>query len=215
MRSLFQQNEPENSNPTYPTCLISASQEAQIGTTLRSLMNSNGFSNTKIIGFDHNWNHAGAYPVQLVREPFFSIGIPYIPPCICVINGLFGETQMESAYNAFSGVAFHCYSGSVGQQDTFEAAYPNKEIYFTECTGEYGSDWWSDIKWYMDNIFVGAVEHYAKTGLMWNLVLDGTGKPELPGSNSCGTPCRPIVTVNTDGTYTLHQECKSHHHVGF
>ncbi|PIL22419.1 hypothetical protein GSI_15107 [Ganoderma sinense ZZ0214-1] len=172
------QNEPENSNPTYPTCLISASQEAQIGTTLRSLMNSNGFSNTKIIGFDHNWNHAGAYPVQL----------------------------MESAYNAFSGVAFHCYSGSVGQQDTFEAAYPNKEIYFTECTGEYGSDWWSDIKWYMDNIFVGAVEHYAKSGLMWNLVLDGTGKPELPGSNSCGTPCRPVVTVNTDGTYTLHQE---------
>ncbi len=116
---------------------------------------------------------------------------------------------MEQAYNAFSGVAFHCYSGSVGQQDTFENAYPNKEIYFTECTGDYGSDWWTDIKWYMDNIFVGAVEHYAKSGLMWNLVLDGTGKPELPGSNSCGTPCRPVVTVSTDGTYTLHQECKS------
>lgn len=36
------QNEPENSNPTYPTCLIPAAVEAQIGTTLRGLMDSNG-----------------------------------------------------------------------------------------------------------------------------------------------------------------------------
>ena len=61
------QNEPENSDSTYPTCLINPQQEAQIGTTLRSLMNSNGFSNTRIIGYDHNWVDAAAYPVTLVR----------------------------------------------------------------------------------------------------------------------------------------------------
>jgi hypothetical protein len=44
------QNEPENSNPTYPTCTIPAAQEARIGGTLRTLMNNNGFSSTKIIG---------------------------------------------------------------------------------------------------------------------------------------------------------------------
>lgn len=53
---------------------------------------------------------------------------------------------MEQAPNAFAGVAFHCYAGDVAEQDTFHAAYPQKEIYFTECTGTYGSDWWSDIK---------------------------------------------------------------------
>ena len=53
---------------------------------------------------------------------------------------------MEDAPNAFSGVAFHCYSGSVSEQDTFHTAYPQKEIYFTECSGVEGSDWWSDIK---------------------------------------------------------------------
>ncbi len=61
------QNEPENNDTTYPTCLITADQEAQIGTALRSLMNSNGFSNTRLIGYDHNWIDAGAYPVTLVR----------------------------------------------------------------------------------------------------------------------------------------------------
>ena len=53
---------------------------------------------------------------------------------------------MQDAPNAFAGVSFHCYSGSVSQQDTFHSAYPTKEIYFTECSGTQGSDWWSDIK---------------------------------------------------------------------
>ena len=53
---------------------------------------------------------------------------------------------MQQAESDFAGVAFHCYSGTYTQQATFEQAYPSKEIYFTECTGSYGSDWWSDIK---------------------------------------------------------------------
>lgn len=53
---------------------------------------------------------------------------------------------MQQAPNAFAGVAFHCYAGNVAQQDSFHTAFPQKEIYFTECTGTYGSDWWSDIK---------------------------------------------------------------------
>ncbi|OBZ71255.1 Endo-1,6-beta-D-glucanase [Grifola frondosa] len=173
------QNEPENSNPTYPTCKISASQEAQIGIALRNLMDSNGFSGTKIIGYDHNWDDAAGYPINL----------------------------MEQAGSAtFAGVAFHCYAGSVAEQDDFHSAYPTKEIYFTECTGEYGSDWWSDIKWYIDNIFIGAIEHNSHNGLMWNLALDGNGNPKLPGTSSCGTPCRPVATVNSDGSYSLNQE---------
>lgn len=44
------------------------SVEAEIGIALRNLMNSNGFSNTKIIGYEHNWSDAANYPVQLVRD---------------------------------------------------------------------------------------------------------------------------------------------------
>ena len=29
-------------------------------------MNNNGFSGTRIIGFDHNWGDAGSYPIEIV-----------------------------------------------------------------------------------------------------------------------------------------------------
>jgi O-glycosyl hydrolase len=32
-------------------------------------------------------------------------------------------------------VAFHCYAGGYKNQAAFTAAFPNKEVYFTECTG--------------------------------------------------------------------------------
>ena len=45
------QNEPQGSNPTYPTCKMTPDIEGQIGTSLRSLLDSNGLSNVKIIGY--------------------------------------------------------------------------------------------------------------------------------------------------------------------
>lgn len=156
---------------------MTATQEAKIGTALRSLMDANGFSSTRIIGYEHNWKDAGGFPVQL----------------------------MQQAQSAFAGVSFHDYSGSVSQQDTFHSAFPSKEIYFTEGTGSFGSDWWSDVKWYMDNLYIGATEHNAMAVLMWNIALDGNGHPELSSSNSCNPACRPIVTISGSG-YTLNQE---------
>ena len=44
---------------------------------------------------------------------------------------------------------------------------------------------------------------------MWNFALDGNGNPKLPGTDSCGTPCRPVVTINSDGSYSYNQECTS------
>lgn len=173
------QNEPENPNTTYPTASMPYTQEAAIGQALRPLLDNNGFSAVKIIGFEHNWIHAGNYPVSL----------------------------MNAASSAFAGVAFHCYEGSVSSQDTFHNAFPNKEIYFTECTGSFGSDWWGDIKWTMDNIAIGAPEHWARTALEWNLASDESGGPKFPGTNSCSpNACRAMATVKSDGTYELNQE---------
>lgn len=41
---------------------------------------------------------------------------------------------------------------------------------------------------------------------MWNLALDSTGGPELPGSNSCTGGCRGVVQINSDGTWNVNQE---------
>ncbi|KAF7970960.1 hypothetical protein HWV62_22550 [Athelia sp. TMB] len=173
------QNEPENSNPTYPSATIPVAVEAAIGLALRPLMNNNGFSAVHLVGYEHNWNDAGGYPVQL----------------------------MQQASSAFDSVAFHCYSGTVNDQSSFTSAYPSKGVYFTECAGTIGSDWWSDIKWYIDNLWVGALQYGAQSGLMWNLAINGAGQPELPGSNSCGGGgCRGVATVNSDGSYSLNQE---------
>ncbi|KAJ7035388.1 glycoside hydrolase superfamily [Mycena alexandri] len=172
------QNEPQNSNPTYPTCTMTPAIEGQIGAALRTLLNNNGLSSVKLVGYEHNWDDAGAYPVTLMQD-----------------DG-----------GSYDGVAFHCYAGSVANQDLFHNAFPSKNIYFTECSGTIGSDFWTDIKWYMDNLWIGSLEHNAEIGLMYNLALDGNGLPVLPGTNSCASGCRPIVTVNSDGSFSYNQE---------
>jgi len=56
--------------------------------------------------------------------------------------------------------------------------------------------------------FIGGVNDHSSLGAFWNIVLDGSGGPKLPGTDSCGgTPCRGVVTVNSNGTYHLNQEC--------
>jgi O-glycosyl hydrolase len=116
--------------------------------------------------------------------------------------------QMQQASSAFSGVAFHCYAGDFTNQSSFTGAYPNKEVYFTECTGTVGTDWWSDIKWNMYHLwvhptdlrpqsllnlsksFVGSTDYSSRTILLWNLAAHANGSPRLPGTDSCATGCR-------------------------
>ncbi|EIN08490.1 glycoside hydrolase [Punctularia strigosozonata HHB-11173 SS5] len=173
------QNEPENGDTTYPTATMAADLEAKVATSLRSLLDTNGFTATKIIGYEHNWIDAANYPVQVV----------------------------DNSPNVFAGASFHCYAGTVDQQGSFISAHPNKEVYFTECAGTIGSDFWSDLKFNMDNIILGSQEHGSSSGLFWSLAGDASGGPILPGTDSCaGAGCRPVVTVNADGSYVLNTE---------
>ncbi|EEB92140.1 hypothetical protein MPER_09397, partial [Moniliophthora perniciosa FA553] len=105
---------------------------------------------------------------------------------------------MQSYGNAFDGVSFHCYEGSVANQDTFHQAFPSKSIYFTECAGTIGSDWWSDMKWYIDNLWIGSLEHNSKSGLMWNIALDGNAKATIP--KDAGGPSAKRIGVNLSGS---------------
>ncbi|THH09659.1 hypothetical protein EW145_g1844 [Phellinidium pouzarii] len=173
-------NEVLNSNPTLPSAVYKTSTEAAVAVSLRKLFNSNNMANVKIVGYEHNWDKAAAYATQLMRE-----------------NG---------ASDAFDGVAFHCYAGNVGQQDDFHNAFPDKEIYFTECTGTIGSDWWSDIQFYMKNLFIGGPQHWSQSGLMWNLAVDTDGNPKLAGVTSCASGCRGVLQITSSGQSELSQE---------
>lgn len=167
------QNEPQNADSTYPTMLLPVSQAASVGQTLRTLLDSNGFTDIKIIGFEHNWDNAGTYPVQL----------------------------MQQAPSAFAGSSFHCYAGSPRLQADFGRAYPLKEQWFTECTGTINTDWWRNIKWNMNNLFVGSVGYGSRSILLWNLAGRANGDPKLPGTRSCSPGCRPVVSVDNNQWY--------------
>ena len=53
-----------------------------------------------------------------------------------------------------------------------------------------------------DGDFRSSLKHrHQKTAAMWNLALDGSGGPELPGADSCIGGCRGVVTVNSNGSY--------------
>ncbi|KAJ6476001.1 glucan endo-1,6-beta-glucosidase [Mycena vitilis] len=171
------QNEVTNDNPTYPSCTFTPDVEGQVGAALRTLLNNNGLSSVKVVGYEHNWDNTGD-PISLMQD-----------------DG-----------SSFDGVAFHCYLGAVANQDQFHSAFGDKNIYFTECTGKFGTDWWGDIKWYMNNLWIGSLEHWASVGLMYNIALDGSGNPVLPGTNSCVGGCRGIVTINADGSISYNQE---------
>ena len=54
--------------------------------------------------------------------------------------------------------------------------------------------------------FIGGISYGSTSGLMWNLALDGSGQPMLPGTDSCGGGCRGVVQVNSDGSWSVNQE---------
>ena len=81
-------------------------------------MDGNRFGGTKFIAYEHNWVDSSQFPVQVLQQ----------------------------ANSQFVGAGFHCYAGDVGQQEQFENVFPSKGVYFTECTGLFGTDWWENIK---------------------------------------------------------------------
>ncbi|KAJ3784561.1 glycoside hydrolase family 30 protein [Lentinula aff. detonsa] len=174
------QNEPQNSNPTYPSCTIDASTQATIAKSLRSLLDQNSFTDVKIIGYEHNWDDTSSYTIPMV----------------------------DDAPNAFEGVAFHCYGGQVSQTAAFSAQFPNIPMYQTECAGTPGSDWWTDVQWYVNNLWSA---NNTATGMMWIFASADNGQSPYPGSNSCGDGCRGMSTVTTSSV-TYNQEYYSMAH---
>ncbi|KAF9514583.1 glycoside hydrolase family 30 protein [Hydnum rufescens UP504] len=170
------QNEPQNVNPTYPTAIVTADQEAQVAMALRALLDKNGFSGVKIIGGETNWD-----------------------------SSEYAGTVLSEANSAISGSAWHCYAGDSSSQSAVTDTYPTKEIYFTECAGIIGSDRWTDIKWQTSNLWIGAVNNWARAALMWSLVANSDGSPVLPSTDTCRGGCRGVVSVS-GASWSVNQE---------
>ncbi len=165
IQSVTVQNEPEYAAP-YPSMLMTAPEQAAfIGSHLGPLLEQRGL-NTRILAYDHNWDHP-EYPLAVLGD---ARAAPYV-----------------------AGSAFHCYAGNVPAMGLVHNAYPDKSLYFTECSGGgWAPDFGETLGWMTTNLVVGTMRNWSQTVLLWNLALDETSGPT---NNGCAD-CRGVVTIN-------------------
>ena len=157
------QNEPLNIPSDYPGMGMSASEQAKfLGESLGPAFRAAGIK-SKILVFDHNWDLM-AFPI---------------------------EVMSDSKARAFAaGIAIHCYGGTVAAQSELHERFPEKGIWLTECSG---GEWQKgDLLEQTMELIIGATRNWAKSVVLWNLVLDQNHQPFLGG---CRT-CRGIVTID-------------------
>jgi glucosylceramidase len=167
MYALTLQNEPHFEPANYPGMRVDpAMRAAFIGGHLGPLLAAT-HPDTRILDWDHNWSQAWS-PLKVLADP--------------------------QARKYIAGVAWHCYEGDVAVQARVHDIFPDKEVYFTECSGGgWDKSWPHTLQYFTRELMIGAVQGWAKGVLLWNLALDEHDGPHLGG---CGD-CRGVVTIDS------------------
>lgn len=176
INAITPQNEPLHETTGYPSMkMTSGEQAAFIKSSLGPKFQAAGF-NTKIIAYDHNFD-VPSYPMDIFND------------------------AAASAY--VDGSAFHAYAGDVSAMNQVHAAFPNKNLYFTEVSGgQWSPDFAGNLKWITGNIFIGTTRSWSKNVLLWNLALNDNHGP----TNGGCADCRGVVTINASGAVTKNVE---------
>lgn len=161
------QNEPAFEPANYPGMRLDAAARAElIGRYLGPRFARAGIT-TKILDWDHNWDHPEE-PLTVLAD--------------------------SAARQYVSGVAWHCYGGDVAAQEAVRLKHPDKDVYFTECSGGAWAPKFSDnLLWNVRTLIIGTVRTGARGVALWNLALDERGGPHLGG---CGN-CRGVLTIDS------------------
>ncbi len=167
VRYVSVQNEPHFEPTNYPGMRVDpASRAAFIGGYLGPLLARN-HPDTAILDWDHNWDEAHS-PLTVLSDP--------------------------EARRYVAGVAWHCYAGNVAAQSQVRDAHPDKDVFFTECSGgRWAPKWGETLGWMTENLIIGSSRNWSRATLMWNLTLDENDGPHNGG---CGN-CRSVVTVDS------------------
>ncbi len=170
------QNEPHYEPADYPGMRLDPPVRAQvISQYLGPLFARSGIA-TLILDWDHNWDEPQS-PLQVLSD--------------------------STAARYIAGVAWHCYAGDVSAQNVVHDAHPDKDAYFTECSGgEWAPTFADNLKWFVRTLIIGATRDWAKGVILWNLALDDQHGPHTGG---CGN-CRGVVTITSGGAVTRNVE---------
>ncbi|MEV6285629.1 ricin-type beta-trefoil lectin domain protein [Kribbella sp. NPDC051770] len=160
------QNEPKFSPPGYPGMYMLAGQQSNIINNLVPKLRAAGLD-ARMLGYDHNWDDTS-----------------------------YAQTVNNSTGNNVVGSAWHCYGGNPSGQSVVRNAQPNKEIFFTECSGTKSGDdastFRDSLRWQGINLAIGTTRNWARTVTTWNMALNNANGPVI---GSCGN-CTGVATVD-------------------
>jgi glucosylceramidase len=159
------QNEPYFEPETYPGMFMSPQDQIEVVKILGPMLKKAGLK-TKILVWDHNWDKP-EYPKAVLDD--------------------------KTAREYIAGSAFHCYAGQSTAQSVVKTAHPDKEMYFTECSGgAWSKSFRSNLQYISQTVMINPIRNWSRTAVMWNLALD-----ENYGPKNGGCPnCRGVITIN-------------------
>lgn len=170
------QNEPHYEPYAYPGMRMEPADQIRLAIALGPKLAANNLT-TRIIVWDHNWDNP-AYAITVLNN--------------------------SEAKSYIAGTAFHAYAGDVSAQMTVFNAHPDRDIYFTECSGgDWASGFFDNLKWDISKLMINSVRYRAKTVAKWNLALDPERGPKIPGGCS---NCRGVITIDPNGVVTREEE---------
>jgi glucosylceramidase len=160
------QNEPDFEPDSYPGMRVNSPDRAVIiGRYVAPTFKARGLK-TQILDYDHNWDNP-EMPWTVLSDPV--------------------------ARRYVAGVAWHCYEGDVPAQSLLHDAFPDKDAWFTECSGgEWSPKYAEVLGWMTDKLIIGGANNWSRGVLLWNLALDPAHGPHKGG---CGD-CRGVITID-------------------
>ena len=159
------QNEPEATHNHWDSCHYTAEQEADFAVNyLRRELDAAGFSDMKILIWDHNKDRI-------------------IDRCKAIF-------ALPGAYDAVDGIGFHWYTGDHFESVQYASEkYAGKELIFTEGCVEYSQGQTTAIE--NAERYAHDMRGNLNAGMNgfidWNLLLDAQGGPNHAG-NFCDAP---------------------------
>ena len=162
------QNEPENCDSSYPTMNMTPQDEIRLAQALRPALNSAGFTQTGILGWDHNWYDQGAKPgAQPSSYP---------------------STVLTGAGSSLAAIGYHCYNTDNNYNAPATQVQPTSAtaVFMTECSGNYGANnAAANLTWEVHYALLGPIRNGASASLYWNLALGTDGQPHTGGCSNC------------------------------
>lgn len=146
------QNEPLFVPSNYPGMEMLAHEEADFVKNYLKPAFTENLIDTKIFGYDHNWNRV---------DYAFDI--------------------LDTALDSFDGIAWHWYGGKPVNQSRIKQAFPDKEIHFTEGSGGEWIPEFEPAFSNIMRTGIEIMRNHSKSFILWNIALDENNGPTVPG----------------------------------